>query len=86
MLSRAIARRGFHTTRAQLSSPYHYPEGPFNNIPFNPKTRFFPVRYWTFMMVGFGAPFGIAGRFISCVISLLSSMREASCAKYHGGM
>lgn len=44
-----IARRGFHSTRAQLASPYHYPEGPRNNIPFNPLTRFFFIRYWTFM-------------------------------------
>lgn len=44
-----IARRGFHTTRPQLGSPYHYPEGPRSNIPFNPLTRFFAVRYWGFM-------------------------------------
>lgn len=43
------ARRGFHSTRAQLASPYHYPEGPRSNIPFNPMTRFFAVRYWGFM-------------------------------------
>ena len=41
-------RRGFHSTRAQLSSPYHYPEGPRSNIPFNPRTRFFWLRYWGF--------------------------------------
>lgn len=41
-----MARRGFHTTRRQLGSPYHYPEGPRSNIPFNPLTRFFAVRYW----------------------------------------
>lgn len=61
--TRAVARRGFHTTRAQQSSPYHYPEGPYTNLPFNTKTRFFAVRYWSFMIVGFGAPFGIAGAF-----------------------
>ncbi|KAM3076223.1 Cytochrome c oxidase assembly protein cox15 [Clarireedia jacksonii] len=55
-----VARRGFHSTRAQLSSPYHYPEGPRSNIPFNPLTKWFALRYWTFMAVGFGAPFGIA--------------------------
>ncbi|GAB7355002.1 hypothetical protein MBLNU459_g5612t1 [Dothideomycetes sp. NU459] len=55
-----VARRGFHSTRPQLSSPYHYPEGPRNNIPFNPMTKFFAFRYWTFMAVGFGAPFAIA--------------------------
>ena len=44
-----VARRGFHTTRPQFSSPHHYPEGPRNNIPFNPLTRFFFLRYWGFM-------------------------------------
>ncbi|PSS27178.1 hypothetical protein M430DRAFT_14470 [Amorphotheca resinae ATCC 22711] len=55
-----VARRGFHSTRAQMSSPYHYPEGPRSNIPFNPLTKWFAIRYWGFMAVGFGAPFGIA--------------------------
>jgi cytochrome c oxidase subunit 7c len=55
-----VARRGFQTTRAQLSSPYHYPEGPYSNLPFNTKTRFFGLRYWSFLAVGFGLPFGIA--------------------------
>jgi len=44
-----IARRGFHSTRAQMGSPYHYPEGPRSNIPFNPLTKFFYLRYWAFM-------------------------------------
>jgi hypothetical protein len=44
-----VARRGFSTTRSQLASPYHYAEGPRSNIPFNPLTRFFAVRYWAFM-------------------------------------
>ena len=44
-----VARRGFSTTRPQLASPYHYPEGPRSNIPFNPMTKFFAVRYWGFM-------------------------------------
>jgi len=56
-----VTRRGFHATRAQLSSPYHYPEGPRSNIPFNPKTKYFFFRYWGFMLAGFGAPFAIAG-------------------------
>lgn len=47
--SQLVARRGFHTTRPQFSSPYHYPEGPRSNIPFNPTTRFFFLRYWGFM-------------------------------------
>ncbi|KAF1991048.1 hypothetical protein K402DRAFT_323752 [Aulographum hederae CBS 113979] len=55
-----IARRGFQTTRPQMSSPYHYPEGPRSNIPFNPLTKYFAVRYWSFMFVGFFAPFGLA--------------------------
>jgi len=51
MATRVVARRGFSTTRPQrdLFSPYHYPEGPRSNLPFNPKTRFFWLRYWVFM-------------------------------------
>ncbi|KAM3420706.1 hypothetical protein BST61_g3957 [Cercospora zeina] len=56
----AALRRNFTTTRPQLSSPYHYPEGPRSNIPFNPLTKFFAFRYWAFMATGFGLPFGIA--------------------------
>jgi hypothetical protein len=37
-----------------MSSPYHYPEGPRSNIPFNPLTKWFALRYWSFMAVGFG--------------------------------
>ncbi|KAK3684034.1 hypothetical protein B0T22DRAFT_268881 [Podospora appendiculata] len=55
-----VARRGFQTTRAQLSSPYHYAEGPRSNLPFNTKTKFFWLRYLSFCVIGFGAPFGIA--------------------------
>lgn len=47
--SAIVARRGFHTTPHRLASPFHYPEGPRSNIPFNPLTRFFAVRYWGFM-------------------------------------
>ncbi|KAI5456536.1 cytochrome-c oxidase chain VIIc-like protein [Mariannaea sp. PMI_226] len=68
MLSRAaartttslVARRGFHATRARLSSPYHYPEGPYSNIPFNPRKKTFGLLFWTFMGTGFFAPFGIS--------------------------
>ncbi|KAF5538535.1 elongator complex protein 1 [Fusarium bulbicola] len=68
MLSRAAARtttslvtkRGFQTTRARMSSPYHYPEGAYSNIPFNPRSKWFGLGYWTFMATGFFAPFGIA--------------------------
>ncbi|WEW55518.1 hypothetical protein PRK78_000949 [Emydomyces testavorans] len=55
-----VARRGFHSTRPQFGSAFHYPEGPRSNIPFNPLTKHFFWRYWTFMGVGFFLPFGIA--------------------------
>lgn len=55
-----VARRGFHATRARLSSPYHYPEGPYSNLPFNPKSKYFALRFWGICLLGFGAPFGIA--------------------------
>lgn len=69
MLSRAAVRattqvagrRGFHATRSQMSSPYHYPEGPYSNIPFDPKKKRFPILFWTYCAVGFGSPFAIAG-------------------------
>lgn len=56
-----VARRGFHATRSQLSSPYHYAEGPYTNLPFNPKTKFFALRFTLFCVAGFFAPFGICG-------------------------
>lgn len=56
-----MGRRMFQTTRARLSSPYHYPEGPYSNLPFNTKTRFFGLRYFLYCFTGFFAPFGIAG-------------------------
>ncbi|KAG6074534.1 hypothetical protein E4U16_003891 [Claviceps sp. LM84 group G4] len=55
-----VTRRAFHATRARMSSPYHYPEGPYSNLPFNPRGKWFGVGYWTFMAVGFFTPFGIA--------------------------
>lgn len=63
LASRAVARRGFHTTRAQLSSPYHYPEGPLTNVPFNARSKWFAFGYWGFMATGFGLPFAISGEF-----------------------
>lgn len=63
-------RRGFHATRARLSSPYHYPEGPYTNIPFDPKTKRFPFLFWGYCIAGFGAPFGIAGASSSSSLSL----------------
>ncbi|KAF2235142.1 hypothetical protein EV356DRAFT_128677 [Viridothelium virens] len=68
-----VARRGFHSTRAQMSSPYHYPEGPRSNIPFNPLTRFFWLRYWGFCAAGFGLPFGVAGNQPTLVLSLYTT-------------
>jgi cytochrome c oxidase subunit 7c len=73
-----VARRGFQSTRAQLGSPYHYPEGPRSNLPFDPLKRGFAFKYWGFMgelcraaiagqeltatATGFGLPFGLAGK------------------------
>ncbi|KAG0641616.1 hypothetical protein HOY80DRAFT_882894 [Tuber brumale] len=54
-----MARRGLHATPARLGG-YHYPEGPRSNIPFNPHTRFFYLRFIAFCTVGFGFPFGVA--------------------------
>lgn len=52
-LAAPVARRGFTTTRARPDqynfSPYHYPEGPRTNLPFNTQSRFFALRYWGFM-------------------------------------
>lgn len=45
----AVARRGFHSTGVRMASPYHYPEGPRSNIPFNPMTKYFYLRYWGYM-------------------------------------
>ncbi|EEH08806.1 cytochrome c oxidase subunit VIII [Histoplasma capsulatum var. duboisii H88] len=59
-MATSVARRGFHTTQPQMSSPFHYPEGPRTNLPFNPLTKRFAWRYWAFMATGFGLPFGIA--------------------------
>lgn len=72
-----VARRGFQSTRQQLSSPYHYPEGPRSNLPFDPLKKGFAFKYWGFMgelcrrsmapspltlaATGFFLPFGLAG-------------------------
>lgn len=82
MLSRAAVRattqvagrRGFHATRSQMSSPYHYAEGPYTNIPFNPKKKSFPIMFWGYCIAGFGAPFGIAGA-SSCSRSIISALQ-----------
>lgn len=60
-MANIMGRRMFHATRPRMTSPYHYPEGPYSNLPFNTKTKFFAVRYWLYMITGFFAPFGIAG-------------------------
>lgn len=44
-----VARRGFQTTRAQLSSPYHYPEGPRSNLPFDPLKKGFAFKFWGYV-------------------------------------
>ncbi|EGX93885.1 cytochrome-c oxidase chain VIIc [Cordyceps militaris CM01] len=55
-----VSRRAFHATRARMSSPYHYPDGAYSNLPFNPHSKWFTLGYWGFMATGFFAPFGIA--------------------------
>ncbi|KAL1797333.1 hypothetical protein ACET3X_003939 [Alternaria dauci] len=55
-----VARRGFQSTRAQFSSPYHYPEGPRSNLPFDPLKKGFAFKYWGFMATGFSLPFLLA--------------------------
>lgn len=61
--TQVAGRRGFHATRSQMSSPYHYAEGPYTNIPFNPKKKGFPILFWGYCATGFAAPFLIAGAF-----------------------
>ncbi|PSR97320.1 cytochrome-c oxidase chain VIIc-like protein [Coniella lustricola] len=58
--TQVAGRRAFHATRPRMSSPYHYPEGPYTNIPFDPKKKGFPILFWGYAIVGFGAPFAIA--------------------------
>ena len=91
-----LARRGFHSTRARLSSPYHYPEGPRSNIPFDPLNKYFFYQYWgtisesdsscpALSLTGckaffFGLPFVIAGTFIMMVRKLHCLKRYCSLA------
>lgn len=58
--SQAVGRRAFHSTPSRMSSPYHYTEGPYSNLPFNPKHKAFGVAYWGSMIGFFFAPVGIA--------------------------
>lgn len=67
--TQVAGRRGFHATRSQMSSPYHYAEGPYTNIPFNPKKKTFPILFWGYCATGFAAPFLIAGA--SCLFVVL---------------
>ena len=60
VMAALVSRRGFHATRARLSSPYHYPDGPYTNLPFNPKTRFFALRFFLYCATGFSIPFLIS--------------------------
>lgn len=70
-----VSRRLFHATRTRMSSPFHYPEGPYSNLPFNTKTRFFAVRYWLYCITGFFTPFGIAGASFPAAARLLANGR-----------
>ncbi|KAF2742449.1 cytochrome c subunit [Sporormia fimetaria CBS 119925] len=65
----SVARRGFQSTRvargghgpmAGGQSPYHYPEGPRSNLPFDPLLPSFKYKFWAFAATGFGLPFGLA--------------------------
>ncbi|KAF2278095.1 putative cytochrome c subunit [Westerdykella ornata] len=65
----AVARRGFQSTRvsrgghgptAAGASPYHYPEGPRSNLPFDPLKKGFAFKFWGYAATGFFLPFGIA--------------------------
>lgn len=90
MLSRAAirtttqvaGRRAFHATRIQRSSPYHYPEGPYTNIPFDPKKKTFPILFWGYCTLGFSAPFLIAGALFPCH-SLVSEALALLLANLH---
>lgn len=42
-----LARRNFSASSMRAGG-YHYPEGPRSNLPFNPLTRFFALRYIAF--------------------------------------
>ncbi|KAF1830666.1 IkappaB kinase complex, IKAP component [Decorospora gaudefroyi] len=55
-----VTRRGFQSTRARFSSPYHYPEGPRSNLPFDPLKKGFAFKYWGVMITGFSLPFLLA--------------------------
>lgn len=59
-----VARRAFSTSRAQMSSPYHYPSGAGTNLPFNRKSKWLGPWFVVYAVAGFGAPFGIAGEFL----------------------
>lgn len=69
--TQVAGRRGFHATRSQMSSPYHYAEGPYTNIPFNPKKKTFPILFWGYCATGFSAPFLIAGASCSSVVAVI---------------
>lgn len=76
--TQVAGRRGFHSTRSQMSSPYHYPEGPYSNIPFNPKKKGFPILFWGYCIAGFGAPFGIAGASLHYLPALVAGVCTCS--------
>ena len=45
--TKQVARRNMHASPARMGG-YHYPEGPRSNLPFNPLTKFFALRYIAF--------------------------------------
>jgi cytochrome c oxidase subunit 7c len=91
-----VARRGFQSTRAQFSSPYHYPEGPRSNLPFDPLKKSFVFKFWgyagklgpaqwkislTDVATGFGLPFGLAGESLSSPFYILQQFLIASLSQ-----
>ncbi|KAF5847028.1 hypothetical protein GGP41_003345 [Bipolaris sorokiniana] len=77
-----VARRGFQSTRAQFSSPYHYPEGPRSNLPFDPLKKGFAFKYWGFMATGFSLPFLLAGTISHSVDMGLGHARDTMPVEY----
>ena len=71
-----IVSRGFRTSAARLSSPYHYPEGPLSGIPFNPRTKYFAIRYWGTMGM----------RQESASENQLANMRQLSSLVFHSAL
>ncbi|GJC83519.1 hypothetical protein ColLi_06357 [Colletotrichum liriopes] len=56
----SIALRDRLKTYRQNVLALPLPRGPYSNIPFNPKSKWFGAGFWTYSALGFFAPFGIA--------------------------